>query len=276
MVQWVMLALGVCLTAASLAGCDETQPGASTANARLGACHDLQYSQEVTAVSDANPAVSCVSPHTVQTFAVGQVVGKFASWETRPDQESLQSLTSTMCTVDALRAFLGAGARDSVTGVSIHAYFPNDAAWQGGARQASCDVSVNGSDGAPRSIGFSLDGVMSKPGSAMIRTCYRQKPLSGGTWTLTGTSTTCDKPHSSQDINAWVMLKTPTASQAQVATLCTPYAEEFAGADALRSLGLRVTGIVAKQTNDTYSLHCAIGGDSRHGDITGILLAHND
>ncbi|WP_022883192.1 septum formation family protein [Gryllotalpicola ginsengisoli] len=276
MVQWVMLALGVCLTAAALAGCDETQPGASTADARLGVCHDLQYSQEVTAASDANPAVSCTSTHTVQTFAVGQVVGKFASWRTRPDQEALQSLTSTMCTVDALRAFLGAGARDSVTGVSIHAYFPNDAAWQGGSRQASCDVSVNGSGGAPRPIGFSLKGVMSKPGSAMIRTCYRQKPLPGGAWTLTGTSTTCDKPHSSQDINAWLMLSGATATQAQVTRLCSPYATQFAGSAVMKKDQLEVTGVVAAESNGTYSLHCAIGGDSSHGDITGVLLAHND
>ncbi|CAM5540478.1 septum formation family protein [Leifsonia shinshuensis] len=265
--------IGACLTAGALAGCDETQPGTSTADPQLGVCHDLEFSPEVTAASDANPPVSCTSTHTMQTFAIGQVVGQFASWKTRPDQEALQSLSPTMCTVDALRAFLGAGARDSVTGVSINAYFPNDAAWQSGARKASCDVSVNGSAGAPKPITVSLSDVMSKPVSAMIRTCYQQKPLPGGAWALTGTTTTCDNPHSSQDINAWLMLDTPTTSQAQVTKLCAPYAEQFAGTDALASRGLHVTGIVAPQSNGTYSLHCAIGGDSTHGDTTGALLA---
>jgi hypothetical protein len=114
---------------------------------------------------------------------------------------------------------------------------------------------------------------MAKPASAAIRTCYRQAPLAGGTWSLTGSTTTCDKAHSSQDINAWLDISTPTLAQTRVTALCTPYAIEFAGHAPLQSKRLAVTGVIVKQTNGTYSLHCAIGGDTAHGLSTTALLS---
>jgi hypothetical protein len=254
------------------AGCSQTLTGTSTAQPQVGSCHNLDLPPELVATSDSKPPVPCTSSHTTQTFAIGQVVGQFASQRTRPDQQALQSLTTTMCSVAALRAFLGAADRDPITPVSIHAYFPSRAAWAAGARQASCDVAMSGTDDAPRPLSISLQGIMPTADSAIVRTCYKQDPLPDGTWKLTGSITTCDQPHSSQDINAWLQVADPAQSQADVDAQCAPFAAQAAAEDAVPP-GLAVTGIVVQQSNGTYSLHCAIGGDSADGYIEGALLA---
>lgn len=265
----VLAGLACCLTA--LAGCSQTLVGASTANPVTGTCHDLVYPAELQAASDANPTTACSRPHTVQTFTIGVVVGQYASWRKRPTPAVLESLTGTMCTAQSLREFLGAGNRDGVTGMSIHAYFPSESAWASGARQAGCDVAVNGKAGAPATTTGSLAGVMRRPESARLRICYRQRPA-GDAWSTHGTTTTCNRPHTSQDLNAWLQLPSDDVTPAQASSRCTPYATQFAGKKALERREVRATGVVVHQSNGTWSLHCAIGGDSIHGDSTRALL----
>lgn len=254
-----------------LTGCDATLPGASTARPQVGTCTDLTLSPEVDSTSNANPGVSCAGAHTLQTFGVNTVPAPLSSWKSRPDQQQLQSLQGTLCSSTALRMFLGATDGDSVTHVSIHGYFPTRADWARGARAVSCDVSVNGAGGAPKSIAHSLARIMTRPESAAIRICYRQKAEPDGLWSSKGTETTCDKPHSSQDIDYWVDVDTASPSAATIAATCDAPAAKFVGAS--RAASYVVSGVVVIQENKTAQLRCTIGGDSDHGDVTGAILA---
>ncbi|GAB3609671.1 hypothetical protein GCM10027414_17960 [Humibacter ginsengiterrae] len=262
----VALVVGTSLTA-----CDSALPGVSTSHPVVGRCTDLTLSPEIDSTSNANPSVLCSKPHTMQTFGVNTIGTPLSTWKARPGQQQLQRLQSSLCSLSALRIFVGAVAGDSLTNVSIHGYFPTRADWADGARAVSCDVSVNDPDGGPRSITHSLAQVMSKPESSAIRTCYRQKAEPGGGWSLTGAVTTCDKKHSSQDIDYWVTIDTATPTPAAISAICGPPAQGYVGPSRIRSI--LVSGVVVLQANKTAQLRCTIGGESAHGYVTGAILA---
>ena len=266
----MLVVLTVILTA--LSGCYRTLPGSQDLPPTIGACYDLVFGPEIDSVSNSNPAVSCDDSHTVQTFFVASVTGQYASWSTRPIPEILWSLQYDLCPVDNLRHFLGAGERDSVSQVAIKAYFPTASAWQSGARSVSCVVSVNGPSGM-LPVNRDLRNVMYSADSADLRTCYVQSPAPTGGWSLTGREVTCAAAHSSQDINAWLQVDRANPAPGLVQTMCAPYAEQFIGPD-WASSGLTATGVVVPQSNGSFSLHCAVGGDPVNGYTSTVLLAH--
>jgi hypothetical protein len=268
--RWAVALLALCL-ACALGACTETKPGVSTANPVVGICHNLTFSDAIDAASDSSPPVACTSPHTVETFAIGRVAGVLADQSTRPGPEQLRPLTGASCPISALRAFLGAGQRDGVAPLIIHAYFPSEADWASGARDIRCDIAVPGAHDAPASIRFDLSSVMKRPQSAYVRTCYRQAAADSDGWSTTGKQTTCDRPHSTQDINAWVNVPTRTPTQAEIQQRCDPFVQEFLAATANPG-GLLGSGVVVKDANGTYTLRCTVGGGSSSGNRTGSIV----
>lgn len=265
--------LAGCAAIALLASCSETFP-AVPQHPRVGVCHDLSTGVELDAPAISRPPVACSSPHTVQAFALGAVVGGYADWAARPAPPVLESLTAQLCPYQAVRSFLGALPRDGIAGLSVHAYFPTAAAWAAGDRGTSCALSVDASAGAPATTRISLANIMSSPASASLRTCYLQAPGPGGTWSASGTAVPCDLPHSSQDLNAWLDQYGGVPSTAQIEAQCAGYASEFLGQPVADQAALRATGVLVRQSNGTLSLHCAIGGDSTDGTTDRALLPH--
>jgi hypothetical protein len=262
--------IAVLCVAAALAGCYRARPESAPAPAQVGQCRDLRLPPDLAAISDATPPGPCAAPHTVETFALSAVTGDYAEWKTRPLPWILRQLTAQICPDLVMRAFLGAGARDSFADTAVHAYFPNESAWRAGDRKVRCDLALQGANSALRRIAVDLRGIMPTPDSATVRTCYQQTAQPDGGWSLDGPRVTCDQPHSSQDINAF--LATPAdPSAADVAANCGPFAAQFLGADPADQ-ELIATGVVVALSNGTYSLHCAIGGDAAHGRTTGVIL----
>jgi len=257
----------------ALTGCSQSPPYSPPPPA-VGNCFDLENAIELDTISNSNPAVSCDAMHTSQTFSTTKVTGDYADWVDRPIAEILSQMQYTLCTIDDLRAFLGATDRDSVTNISIQAYFPTEAAWKAGSRIVSCNVTVDGGqNGLPQQIYSSLNNVMGAQASSILRTCYIQKAAAGGMWVTSGSTTTCDKPHSSQDINAWLTATSGDVPAANISEQCQPYVEQFLGTP-LAGSGYQSTGILVKQDDGTYSLHCAIGGDSGQGTTTTVLVGN--
>jgi hypothetical protein len=242
----------------------------STANPTVGVCHDLTVPDEVDAVSDSRPPVSCTAQHTTETFAIGQVAGDLAEQPERPGQEQLEPLQAAACPIPTLRAFLAAGDRDGVASVRLRAYFPSRSDWKAGSRAIRCDVAIPAPHGALSRVTFDMASVMNRPQSSPLRICYRQAPAADDGWSTTGTQSTCDKVHSTQDINAWVDVPTSTPSAAEVQQLCDPYAREFL-ISASQSGGLRASGVVVRQSNGTPKLRCTVGGVSSGGTVEGSI-----
>jgi len=257
----------------ALTGCAQSPPY-SPPPPTVGTCFDLETSIEIDTISNSNPSVACDSLHTSQTYYTTTVTGDYADWTDRPIAEILSSLQYTLCKADDLRTFVGAVDRDSLTNVSIQAYFPTEADWKAGSRTVACNVTVNGgANGLPQQIYTSLSDVMGSQASATLRTCYVQEAAADGMWVTSGETTTCDQPHSSQDINAWLPALSGDVPAANISEQCQPYVEQFLGAP-LAGSGYQSTGILVKQDNGTYSLHCAIGGDSGQGNTTAVLVGH--
>jgi hypothetical protein len=263
-----MLALSV---ACALGACTETKPGVSTANPVAGVCHNLTCPEAVDAISDSRPPVACTESHTQETFAIGRVAGALAEQTARPGPEQLRSLTGVACPIPALRAFLGAGDRDGVASLTIHAYFPSESDWAAGAREIRCDIAIPGANHAPAAVTFDLSSVMKRPQSAYVRTCYRQAPAADGGWSTVGKQTTCDRPHSTQDVNAWVRVATPAPTPPEIQQRCEPFVQEFLTA-AGNPVGVRGSGVVPTNATGAYTLRCTVGGDSSDGNRTGSIV----
>jgi len=256
-----------------MTGCAQSAPYSPPAPA-VGNCYDLENAIEIDTISNSNPVVACDAAHTSQTYFTTKVTGTYAGWTDRPIAEILSQMQYRLCTIDDLRAFVGTVDRDSLTNISIQAYFPTTADWKAGSRTVACNVTVNGgADGLPQAIYTSLSDIMGSPASAVLRTCYVQKAAADGMWVTSGATTTCDQPHSSQDINAWLPALGSNLTAPDVAEQCQPYVEQFLGAP-LAGSGYQSTGILVKQDNGTVSLHCAIGGDSGQGNTTTVMVGH--
>jgi hypothetical protein len=260
------------LVVVALASCS-TQSRSVVADSKpqVGLCYDLTQADEITAPSNGAPAVRCAGAHTVQTFEIAVVSGYLAAWKVRPAQTALDASTGDKCTVAALLGFLGAGQRDSVTGLSIRSFYPSQDQWGNGDRSVGCEVMLHGPTGEPRSLTSSLAGILPTARSAAIRKCYLQKPGAGGSWATTGTTVPCDEPHSTQDVNAWLNVDNGDVPAAQIADMCAPYAEQLLGAAQLPA-GLSASGVVRHVTNGGFQVQCSIGGASNDGHVRGAIL----
>jgi len=129
--------------AASLAGCAQSA-GAPSAEPSpvIGECRVLAP-EDIGSPSNDDEVVDCTEQHTAQTFAAGELPGRFDKAEY--DDEGLSRFAYDTCG-SGFREHLGADDSLAMRTVLDWAWFrPSEAAWDDGARWYRCDV-VGGSE----------------------------------------------------------------------------------------------------------------------------------
>jgi Septum formation len=125
------------LAALVLVGCGDEKAPVDEKPPELGACRDLSP-DDVEQPSNTAEPVDCASPHTAETYAVGQLPDQFADADW--DDEDLGAWAYTTCS-KAFMDFLGADDSLVMRTVVSWAWFrPTKDAWDGGARWYRCDV----------------------------------------------------------------------------------------------------------------------------------------
>lgn len=117
-------------------GADRDQVDAVEAPAN-GACRALSI-EDVSAPTNAGEVVDCASPHTAQTYAVGDVPDEVgdAGWSSA----EMGAFAYATCT-KGLQEYLGADESTAMRTVLSWAWFrPSEKAWEEGARWYRCDV----------------------------------------------------------------------------------------------------------------------------------------
>ncbi|MHC6219664.1 septum formation family protein [Arthrobacter sp. MMS24-S77] len=267
--EWGRLSASALLLAGLLSGCNQTLPGASTANPAVDECHLIVSPEQFDAVSEPSPPVACGDAHTAQTFKITQVPAPLAGRGTRPGQQELKGLTNRLCDVASLRKYLAAGERDGTTGLAIAAYAPSRDDWERGARAVRCDVLLAAKDGTPRATTLSVKGILAGPDSAALRLCYRQEPASSGL-SDDGVDVPCTEPHTAEDISAWFILDGSVATPAARNARCLPYALQFLGVDVIPA-GITLRPIL-RTVDNARTVRCAVAPvQSNPSTITGTL-----
>lgn len=138
--QW---ALALVLTA-TLVGCGDpstSEPTTKSASSfdppELGACRQLAL-PDISQAYDATEPVPCASPHTAQTYAVGQMPADFA--DAAYDATEVGAFAFRTCTTQ-LQKFLGGDESVAMRSVITWAWFrPSRESWAEGARWYRCDA----------------------------------------------------------------------------------------------------------------------------------------
>jgi hypothetical protein len=130
-----VLVLGAAL---ALTACgSDSGPVADEKPPELGACRDLSP-DDVAQPTDTTEPVDCGSPHTAETYAVGELPDRFDDADR--DDEELGAWAYTTCS-KAFMDFLGADESLVMRTVVSWAWFrPSEQAWDHGARWYRCDV----------------------------------------------------------------------------------------------------------------------------------------
>ncbi|MFF2299579.1 septum formation family protein [Arthrobacter sp. NPDC058127] len=271
--KWAGSGAAAVLLAGVLSGCNQTLPGAATGNPAVGECHLIVSPEQFDAVSEPSPPVPCTEAHTAQTYKVARVPAPLSGRGTRPGQQELKALTTRLCEVATLRAYLGARERDGTTGLAIAAYAPSRDDWERGARAVRCDVLLAADDGTPQTTTLDLKGVLAGHDSAALRLCYRQE-LADGRLNDDSVDVPCSEPHTAEDISAWFNLEGSVATPAARNARCLPYALQFLDVDALPA-GITLRPII-RAVNGARTVRCAVAVSqsnvqSSPGTITGTL-----
>ena len=214
------------LLAAALSACDQTLPGAGTANPEAGQCHTIQSPEEFDATSEPSPPVPCDVQHTTQTFFVTAFPLPLAAQQARPNQQQLKVATARLCTTQELRTYLSGTDRDGTIGVAITGYYPSREDWARGSRAVRCDVLLTEADGTPKWTTGDLKGALGGPDAAGMRLCYRQE-LNDGVPAAEGQDVPCSEPHTAEDVGAWIAQDASLDSPAAQQERCLAYALEF-------------------------------------------------
>jgi hypothetical protein len=131
------VAVLVLAAAFALAGCGDQKAPSDEKPPELGACRDLTP-DDVAQPSNTSAPVDCASPHTAETYAVGQLPGSFDDADY--DDKDLGAWAYTTCS-EAFIDFLGADDSLVMRTVVSWAWFrPSEDAWDKGARWYRCDV----------------------------------------------------------------------------------------------------------------------------------------
>ena len=132
------VAVLVLAAAWALAGCgSDDAPPEDEKPPELGACRALTP-DDVEQPSNTTDPVDCTSPHTAETYAVGELPSSFDDADY--DDEDLGAWAYSTCS-DAFQKFLGADESLVMRTVVSWAWFrPTEAAWDDGARWYRCDV----------------------------------------------------------------------------------------------------------------------------------------
>ena len=128
----------VLAAAFALAGCgSDSAPPEDEKPPELGACRALTP-DDVEQPSNTSDPVDCTSPHTAETYAVGELPDSFDDADYEDDD--LGAWAYSTCS-DAFQKFLGADESLVMRTVVSWAWFrPTEAAWDDGARWYRCDV----------------------------------------------------------------------------------------------------------------------------------------
>jgi hypothetical protein len=125
------------LVASALTACSDDGPAADLLAPPDGACRILDPDDVAQPTNDTDP-VPCVEPHTAETFAVGDLPGKFDDADY--DDQALGAWTYATCST-GFKEFLGADESLAMRTVLSWAWFrPSENAWDEGARWYRCDV----------------------------------------------------------------------------------------------------------------------------------------
>lgn len=138
-----------------LSACSEpaapVQPGADPEQVdavevpELGACRLLDL-DDVAAPTNATPVVGCSSPHTAETYAVGELPDELR--DAAYDAPEVGLFAYRTCDA-GLQKFLGADDSQSMRTILSWAWFrPSEKAWADGARWYRCDVIGGGEQSA--------------------------------------------------------------------------------------------------------------------------------
>jgi hypothetical protein len=134
----LFVAAAALVASAVLAGCgsDDAEP-ADEQPPELGACRMLTP-EDVEHPSNTTDPVDCASPHTAETYAVGELPASFDDADY--DDGDLGAWAYATCS-DAFRKFLGADDSLVMRTIVSWAWFrPTEGAWDAGARWYRCDV----------------------------------------------------------------------------------------------------------------------------------------
>lgn len=226
----VLTMLGVSGCSSGGAASDEPRLGADMP--AVGACRVLTTSQ-IAPTSNDTPTVSCTSPHTAVTIAVG---GFPASEVTNANLRNgtLGNDALQRCTAAWRNTVGGTVEAQHTTVLGLAYYLPDPDQLSNGARWYRCDLVLGGSDGMalqdlPRDTHGLLNGVV--PDS--LRACRTAPDFNNGH------EVACTSPHVLRAIGTAPLPDQPT----------------YPGTVALRSASAKGCGQVARQW-----LHGRVGG----------------
>jgi len=143
------------------------------AGQRPGACHDYATVEELHAINDARPQVSCAGPHVSETMLVRRLPAGIARRSSRPSIEALRALARTLpCGAAQVSRYVGSDRIDPHAFLAVDVKFPAGAEWARGERRFRCDVRLGASGTTGKLVTRgSLRGIMGRPASATIRPC---------------------------------------------------------------------------------------------------------
>ncbi|WP_369228687.1 septum formation family protein (plasmid) [Streptomyces sp. R39] len=235
----------------------------------VGTCHTFRTQQEMIQPSDIAPPLPCDRPHRSETFQMTSVDGQFATYKKRPDPEQIAAYAQGRCyNADAIREYLGAGPRDTVS-FSVWPRLPTRAEWAMGVRTLRCDLvpPVQEAKYGPL-VAFSFRDVLEKPGSSAVRTCEHGSAF-----------VTCDHPHDREDVALWQGLDQkvrPADAQTAAAQLCRPAVEEFLAAKLASRPDLMIKASAPNKDEwmkGVRTVKCGVGPADPGATIVGTLSA---
>jgi hypothetical protein len=190
----LLLVLLLPLTALAACGGKEIPAGAdpaqvdSTKVPQVGACRNLRRA-EIAQPTNAGKLVPCTEPHNAETFAAGELPGRFAKADY--DDPDLDTWAYSTCG-SALSEHLGATESVVMRAILSWVWFrPSESAWDHGARWYRCDV-IGGGAGARHYLDLptTTKGLMAEKPDDHWMTCAR------GADPDHGAKLPCSKPHS--------------------------------------------------------------------------------
>jgi hypothetical protein len=232
----VVLVAVSAVAACSSGGASSSEPTYGPDLPAVGACRVLTLA-EIKPTSNATPTVSCSSPHTAVTIAVG---GFPASEVTNANLRNgtLGNQALQRCTAAWRSTVGGTVEAQHTTALGLAYYLPDSQQLSSGARWYRCDLVLGGSDGMqlqdlPRHVQGLLDGVI--PDS--LQACRTAPDFDSGH------EVACSSPH--------VLRAIGTAS--------LPDQPRYPGTAALRTDSAKGCGRVA-----TRWLHGRVGGGTAY------------
>ncbi len=215
-------------------------PTASRAEPTIGECRQLDRPEHFAVLSDASPAVDCAAPHTVETYAVGELARDADA--RYPALAERETIAAEACPATGVRDYLGAGVRQGLYGVWTLAVLPTPARWTAGERWVRCDLMLVADErGAfdPLVRTATLRGAAQGAQADAVSRCY----TSLGHESAAADEVRCSEPHLARDVDDWLSRR--GLGLDALAQLCAPAVEQWAAQS-----GIAAASDVALVTED--------------------------